>query len=368
MRHSLEQSTWMQVQNCNYKCWISSLGHGTFSFCYFPDTVKAVVLNPCYPKLSSRGCNTITRFFAAGDSGTSCQSWASNFSVHKWVKRTMSFNVFCVYRSRLMLWIYRSSGSWQTAMAQKANAAKNPNTWGFGFFETSGFSWVSFAIVIGCALTFVYLLQSLVVSRGKCISRSVHTLSTMVTHSDPSFIPPEHRSLPSSHATELSRVVFGIAGAAKNLPNRKEYIKRWYNLEKSTRAIVWLDHEVNGTWEKDHMPPFKISEDISDYPFNLRKRTATRIARIVSETFRLGLLDVDWFVMGDDDTFFFPENAVKVLSKYDHTKMYYIGSNSETHTQNLLFSFNMAFGGGGFAISYPLAEELAKMQDSCLAR
>jgi hypothetical protein len=57
-----------------------------------------------------------------------------------------------------------------------------------------------------------------------------------------------------------------------------------------------------------------------------------------------------------------------VLSKYDHTKMYYIGSNSESHLQNILFSYNMAFGGGGFAISYPLAKLLAKMQDSCIAR
>jgi hypothetical protein len=36
--------------------------------------------------------------------------------------------------------------------------------------------------------------------------------------------------------------------------------------------------------------------------------------------------------------------------------------------QNILFNYNMAFGGGGFAISYPLAKELAQMQDSCLMR
>ncbi|KAG0591308.1 hypothetical protein KC19_1G165400 [Ceratodon purpureus] len=263
-------------------------------------------------------------------------------------------------------------------MAQKANAPKKSNSWGILNFFDHGFSWVSFAIVIGCALTLVYLLQSLVMCRaGKYIS--VHTLSSMVTQSDPSFTP-EQKPLPSplqqppstlspapKQGTHLARIVFGIAGAAKNWPNRKEYIRRWYSLDKSTRAIVWLDREVNGTWEKD-VPPFKVSEDISNYPFNLRKRTATRIARIVSETFRLGLPDVDWFVMGDDDTFFFPENLVKVLSKYDSRKMYYIGSNSETHTQNVLFSFNMAFGGGGFAISYPLAAELAHMQDACLAR
>jgi hypothetical protein len=88
----------------------------------------------------------------------------------------------------------------------------------------------------------------------------------------------------------------------------------------------------------------------------------------VIESIRLRLQDVDWFVMGDDDTIFFTENLVRVLSNYDPTKMYYIGSQSESHPQNTDFSYNMAYGGGGFAISYPLALALSKFQDSCLHR
>jgi hypothetical protein len=255
------------------------------------------------------------------------------------------------------------TGELRVAMAPKAGATKKSNAW--GLFD-NGFSWVSFAIVIGCAFAFVYLLQSLVMSRGgKCIS--LHSLSNVITQSDPSQKPLPSPHVTTKQGTHLSRIVFGIAGAAKNWPNRKEYIKRWYGLENGTRAIVWLDREVNKT--TDHVPPFRVSEDISSFPFfNPRKGTATRIARIVSEMFRLNLPDVDWFVMGDDDTFFFPANLVAVLSKYDARKMYYVGSNSETHTQNVLYSFNMAFGGGGFAISYPLAKELAATQDACLAR
>lgn len=78
--------------------------------------------------------------------------------------------------------------------------------------------------------------------------------------------------------------------------------------------------------------------------------------------------DVRWFVMGDDDTVFIVENLVRILSKYDHNQFYYIGTTSESHFQNMLFSYGMAFGGGGFAISYPLAVELEKMQDRCLKR
>nr|KYP64241.1 hypothetical protein KK1_018833 [Cajanus cajan] len=78
--------------------------------------------------------------------------------------------------------------------------------------------------------------------------------------------------------------------------------------------------------------------------------------------------NVRWFVMGDDDTFFVTENLVKVLQKYDHNEFYYIGTSSESHMQNIHFSYNMAFGGGGFAISYPLAVALERMQDRCIER
>lgn len=72
--------------------------------------------------------------------------------------------------------------------------------------------------------------------------------------------------------------------------------------------------------------------------------------------------------MGDDDTVFVLENLIKVLEKYDHNEFYYIGSSSETHFQNILFSYNMAYGGGGFAISCSLAKALEKMQDECIHR
>lgn len=92
------------------------------------------------------------------------------------------------------------------------------------------------------------------------------------------------------------------------------------------------------------------------------------MARVVLETVALNHTNVRWFVFGDDDTVFFPENLVKTLSKYDHELWYYIGSNSESYMQNRFFSFEMAFGGAGFAISYPLAKVLARVFDSCIER
>nr|XP_024373179.1 uncharacterized protein LOC112281168 isoform X4 [Physcomitrium patens] len=169
--------------------------------------------------------------------------------------------------------------------------------------------------------------------------------------------------------TQLSRIVFGIAAATDMWWGRKEYLKLWWKPSKM-RGYVFLDKKPYGNYWTSEFPPYKISENTSRFRYTYKRgwRSAIRISRIVSEMYRLGLPNVDWFVMGDDDTLFVADNLVQVLSKYDHTKMYYVGSNSESHLQNILFSYDMAFGGGGFAISYPLAKALAKMQDDCLSR
>jgi hypothetical protein len=79
-----------------------------------------------------------------------------------------------------------------------------------------------------------------------------------------------------------------------------------------------------------------------------------------------------WFtkkaLVGDDDTIMFiTQNLVQVLFKYNHTQPFYVGYGgyaSEIHCQNIIFSYEMAFGGVGYAISHPFAKELAKIQDS----
>lgn len=113
-----------------------------------------------------------------------------------------------------------------------------------------------------------------------------------------------------------------------------------------------------------------ISSDISTFRYTnpTGHPSGLRISRIVSEAFRLALPNVRWFVLGDDDTIFNPDNLVDVLSKYDSSEMVYIGTPSESHSANTYFSHSMAFGGGGIAISYPLAQAVSNIQDHCLER
>ncbi|KAH9302410.1 hypothetical protein KI387_013993, partial [Taxus chinensis] len=174
----------------------------------------------------------------------------------------------------------------------------------------------------------------------------------------------------TSNNTTLHNIVFGLASSTGKWNQRKQYVELWWKPDVM-RGFVWLDQELDGPGSKTtSLPALKVSEDTARFRYTFKKglRSAIRISRIVSETFKLNLSDVHWFVMGDDDTVFFPENLLQVLSKYDHNQYYYIGSNSESVEQNLLHSYGMAFGGGGFAISYPLAKALEKMQDSCLDR
>ncbi|GLT75837.1 hypothetical protein SLA2020_475310 [Shorea laevis] len=170
--------------------------------------------------------------------------------------------------------------------------------------------------------------------------------------------------------TNLSHILFGISGSAKTWSNRRFYTELWWK-PKITRGFVWLDEKPseNKRWPVTS-PPYRVSGDTSNFTYTFKRgtRSAVRIARIVKESFELGLDNVRWFVMGDDDTFFFLENLVTVLEKYDYNEMYYIGSNSESAGQDAIHSYSMAYGGAGFAISYPLAAELFTVLDGCIDR
>ncbi|KAK6927013.1 Protein of unknown function DUF604 [Dillenia turbinata] len=170
--------------------------------------------------------------------------------------------------------------------------------------------------------------------------------------------------------TDLSHVVFGIAGSSNTWNTKRAYIESWWR-PNVTRGYLFLDRPPTMflPWAPSS-PPFRISENTSRFkeydkhamPF------AIRMVRVISETFREERENVRWYVMADDDTVLFIDNLVEVLRKYDHTKHYYVGSNSECVASNADHSFQMAFGGAGYALSYPLAEAVAKNLDECLMR
>ncbi|CAL9186394.1 unnamed protein product [Musa hybrid cultivar] len=166
--------------------------------------------------------------------------------------------------------------------------------------------------------------------------------------------------------TNLSHIVFGIGGSARTWSRRRGYSELWWR-PGVTRGHVWLDKAPpEGAWPA-MSPPYRVSANASRFR---ERASASRIARIVAESQRLhaGDAGVRWFVMGDDDTVFFVDNLVATLGKYDHEDMYYVGAPSESVEQDVMHSYGLAFGGGGFAVSAPAAAELARALDGCLDR
>ncbi|KAJ1381064.1 hypothetical protein SESBI_45506 [Sesbania bispinosa] len=185
---------------------------------------------------------------------------------------------------------------------------------------------------------------------------------TQFQHSLPPFTKEE--------AINISHLVFGIGGSANIWQKRRYYTELWWR-PNATRGFLWLEQEIPATetWPQT-LPPYKISGNTTSFKYTCQygTRSQIRLARILKETFEVGLQNVRWFVMGDDDTVFFPENLVTVLAKYDHNEMYYIGGNSESVEQDVIHSYAMAYGGGGFAVSYALAAEVVKNLDGCIDR
>ncbi|KAL5573257.1 hypothetical protein UlMin_022854 [Ulmus minor] len=205
-------------------------------------------------------------------------------------------------------------------------------------------------IIISSSVFILYFLVSIFLVRTKFV----------LTHSSLADV---------SAPTSIEHIVFGIASNKNSWPKRKEYVKLWWKPEQM-RGCIFLEEKLDQQTNDTSLPPVCISGNTSRFRYTYRGglRSAIRVARVVSETVALNHSDVRWYVFGDDDTVFLPENLAKTLSKYDHGLWYYIGTNSEIFEQNRFFGFGMAFGGAGFAISSPLAKILAKVFDTCIER
>lgn len=175
----------------------------------------------------------------------------------------------------------------------------------------------------------------------------------------------------TSIPTNISHLVIGIVGSMNTWRHKRSYVEAWWR-PNVTRGYVFLDRPPTEEFQPwpSSSPPFRVNENIMNftvYP-KLVKPWQVRIFRTILETVREGDEDVRWYVMADDDTVLFLDNLVEVLAKYDHTKYLYIGTNSECVKANADFAFGMAFGGAGYALSYPLAKALASMLDGCIEK
>ncbi|KAK9089624.1 hypothetical protein Scep_028706 [Stephania cephalantha] len=178
----------------------------------------------------------------------------------------------------------------------------------------------------------------------------------------------------------IRHLAFGIASTAKSLPDRLPLLRLWWR--PHLRGCVFLDSNHTTAPPTLSFPPTCASSDTSSFRYTYRGglRSAVRVARVLLDTLSIYNNssanpeekeegeEIRWYVFGDDDTVFVADNLVRTLSKYEHERWFYVGTNSEAHEQNEWFWFEMGFGGGGFAISAPLARAVGRVLDSCLVR
>ncbi|CAH1434572.1 unnamed protein product [Lactuca virosa] len=181
-----------------------------------------------------------------------------------------------------------------------------------------------------------------------------------------------HDSLLPPDTTNISHLVFGLVGSTNAWHHRKSYIESWWR-PNITRGYLYLDTAPTDDllpWS-EASPPFRISDNITTLFEESRHNgepVMVRLIHAVIEIFRDEREDVRWYIMGDDDSIFFVDNLVDVLSKYDHTKYIYIGGHSESIAPNEILSYDMGFGGAGLIMSYPLAKMVQKNIEDCVRR
>ncbi|CAN1267766.1 hypothetical protein LINPERPRIM_LOCUS12898 [Linum perenne] len=170
--------------------------------------------------------------------------------------------------------------------------------------------------------------------------------------------------------TNVSHVGFVIVSSVDTWQRRRPYVELWWR-PNVTRGYVFLDRELPPPPSSENWtltsPPVRVNGDVAKlraYP----NAGTVRTMRSIIDMYKIADKDLRWLVMCDDDTFFFLDNLIEVLGRYDHTKFHYIGGQSECFHSNAVFSFDMGFGGAGYALSYPLVEALAPTLDACVAR
>lgn len=188
-------------------------------------------------------------------------------------------------------------------------------------------------------------------------------------------VPPATISLeipPKSKQPDASNIIFGVATFLDRLPDTLRNFAHW---GAHTNARFVVVHEPRNTTLRPGEPTpdeiRRLYQEAGFDHFTLVERDAGWGERFV------GLLDIlnqrletqtEWAVLIDDDTFFFDMDVVlDMLSKYDTTKPWYVGTLSE-NKWNVNNGGLFAMGGAGVFISRPLIQTVGPLADSCFTK
>ncbi|MCJ1368705.1 hypothetical protein MMC16_007850 [Acarospora aff. strigata] len=173
----------------------------------------------------------------------------------------------------------------------------------------------------------------------------------------------------ATSTTSTGGTVFGLCSSGNTVKDRVAHVQSWWQAQNNGLLLV------------DHVP-----DSLPAIPQGLHVQAADNKWKFVSSAERCAWSQVsdthkafpqaDWYVLGDDDTFFIPEALEAALSKYDASEPWYIGTPSESGKQNWDLGIwllsnggqvgEFAFGGAGIIISQGLMQTLIPKFEECL--
>lgn len=170
---------------------------------------------------------------------------------------------------------------------------------------------------------------------------------------------------------DTSALMLGMATTLKRIEDSLPPLSRWLSNTKSTLVVVLVDqpdlNAVREGVENVRSKAEKLGMSLIFEPYPDPKATeGLKNFALAAALQKNRRPETQWFAITDDDTFFLNlPRVLDALKPYDSTKPYYIGALTEGLFRIRREGFK-AWGGGGFFISPPLMETLAKNSKTCL--
>ncbi|EOO03270.1 hypothetical protein UCRPA7_1106 [Phaeoacremonium minimum UCRPA7] len=168
---------------------------------------------------------------------------------------------------------------------------------------------------------------------------------------------------------DASHIIFGAATTLKRLPDALRGFKHWAAHTNAHFVIIVEPHNPENL-EEPSAANITSQFETAGVSVEIIESELGYIDRYVS---LVGLIHdrltpkTKWCSIIDDDTFFFQmETLLAMLSKYDTTQPYYVGTTSE-NKWNVDEGGIWAIGGAGVFISVALLRELYPHAEDCVA-
>ncbi|GAA5980765.1 hypothetical protein JCM11641_002637 [Rhodosporidiobolus odoratus] len=177
------------------------------------------------------------------------------------------------------------------------------------------------------------------------------------------------------YVPEADRMMFGIVTTAQRAKQMSQLWTHWmvpkWPGDVAPQCLVLLNSNEN----PQDVRELKDLLEARDLPCTVRSgkydRYEVRVLSMVKEmrdyAEDIGK-SIDWFVFGDDDTFWLDMRALRrLLSQYNPGEEWFVGTTTEAKRQLEQFG-RMAFGGAGLLVSRGLGASMYDRWDTCFDR